>query len=142
MDKTTGMAAYFHFGPSLIYGVTDEELQLLERNGGNYWKDIFLMAFPLTIGLIFNGLALTGDPRSYNFYNIIRESLKWPILLNYGFGLLFLAIAIISGIAWCASGNEFKRNIERIRNKPLRYKMDYVPSSDSAQTIVLTSPEN
>lgn len=130
----TGIATCLYLSPPLIYGVSEEQLQLLERSGGKYWKDLLFMSLPLCIALLLNGYGLTGDPRAYDFAKI-NSPLKINIILNYLFGIFFLAVAFISGVAWFFTGNEFKKTMKSIRTEKIKYM---VTTSANAETITLT----
>lgn len=100
---------YIHYDPDRVdYSVTGEELARLESAGSNLWKDACLVCAPVGLSCLINAVANTTTP----------FVLSVGVFLNYLFGILGLALAVVFSIAWNRSHKGFKAVIEAIQQKP------------------------
>jgi hypothetical protein len=108
-EHVTTARQYIHYNPDRVdYSVTGEELARLESAGANLWKDACLVCTPVGLSCLINAVASTGTP----------FVLSVGLFLNYLFGVLGVALAVVFGIAWYQSHQRFKGVIEAIQKKP------------------------
>lgn len=99
-----------HYEPNRKeFTVSDSELELLEKIGNSYWKDIFLFCCGLGIPSLINLIT----------QSIKTEVITPEILINSMVIFGAFAVGIISFFAWKKDDKRFKTTIEKIKNKPL-----------------------
>ncbi len=108
---------YIHYDPNRTdYSVNSFELELIEQTGSSIWKDVFLACLGIGIPCVLNAI------HDYSDLPIDAKIFTADIFLNMLFGILSMALGIISLIVWQRSKINFKKVIADIKNKP-KYEM-------------------
>src|SRR4030042_3179619 len=113
------MTDYIHHDVDrTCYSVTEDELNSIVEKSQPLWKDVCIASLFFGLPTLINAIAETAQQTTPQF--------TWSLLLNYIFGILGLALAIIFGIAWKRAHKSTKNLVEKIKSKP---KIEFNPST-------------
>lgn len=108
--------SFIHYDPQRIdYTVNNIELELLEQQGSNIWKDVFLAGTGLGIPSIVNGCC---DYSKLNTPKILTTD----IFLNFLIGGIAVIVSLICLFVWRKNNKSFNNLIQQIKNKP-KYRL-------------------
>ena len=108
---------YIHYDPERTdYSVTPDELGQIETAGSNLWKDVCLVAVPLSVSCFLNAFSNVPDPFKFTV----------PLFLNCLVGLVAAVAALVFGIAWWRTRYSHKIIFDKIRKKP---RMEIIPNT-------------
>lgn len=126
-SKTEGTTNYIRYNPERVdYAISEEELNSLETNSKNIWKDFFLISLSIGIPTTINAIADTQTP--------FVLSLK--LFLNYIFGVLGIVFSIIFGLMWRGTYISYNKIVKKIKNRP-KFEV-HATTSTKEQTNILS----
>ena len=95
-----------------IYGITSNELTIIESGSSSLWKDLTLSGLGIGIPCLINAWIEHQKNKGFNA----------EIFCNSLIGGICIVVAIIFGILWLKSDNVCKVLIGQIRSRP-QYRM-------------------